>query len=224
MAYVAITSTLQSEVSSTIENMRNAELSTMKRPQDRATEIANSEAVAILVRNRLWEPIEHLRPQLEQYSRTQLVRILADVAHPDNGDLRFSFSNDLYLKSVPCIYETRAATDPYNARTTDVAIDAEDVPELLTWVEECAAFAEANKRWDAVKKQVTEFLQSCKSLNEAVRLWPDVIRYIPQPYLDRLKQKVEKVVEASKALDALRKMDFDQINTSTVLARMAGAK
>jgi len=67
-------------------------------------------------------------------------------------------------------------------------------------------------------------VSKCKSLNEAIKLWPDVQRYVPKQFLDRVAKKAEKSAgAASQGAEALKGIDVDMVNTSVVLARMAGA-
>ena len=79
-------------------------------------------------------------------------------------------------------------------------------------------------RWAAVQTQVSGFLNACKSLNEALKLWPDLRRYVGAEYLAKVAEKAEKPVkDQSAALARLAAMDMENIAVSNVLARMAGA-
>ena len=66
-----------------------------------------------------------------------------------------------------------------------------------------------------------KFLEACKSLNEGLKLWPDLKYYIPEQYLKKVAEKVEKKKRPSEALDALKEIDVDQIVANAVMARMA---
>lgn len=81
-------------------------------------------------------------------------------------------------------------------------------------------------RWDSVSRQIAAFVDPCKSLNEALKLWPALARYVSKEYLDKVSEKA-KVAPALKALSpamaALAAMDMETITQSTVLARMAGS-
>jgi hypothetical protein len=76
-------------------------------------------------------------------------------------------------------------------------------------------------RWDNTENKIVEFLQSCKSLNEAVKLWPDVTLYVEKCDIDRMGVKREKVKE-SKALEALKELDTDALVSNAVISRMSG--
>jgi DNA polymerase elongation subunit (family B) len=105
----------------------------------------------------------------------------------------------------------------------DLKIDTGLHPLLIEARDLAVLRRECSKRWTKVQDQVLKFLGSCKSLNEAIKLWPDVRRYIPKDYLKRVDTKVEKTKTKSSGADALAGMDMDMVNTSLVLARMAGA-
>jgi hypothetical protein len=52
-----------------------------------------------------------------------------------------------------------------------------------------------------------------------------VVRYVPKQYIDKMNVKTEKQEKkASSAMEALKAIDMDAVNASTVLARMAGAR
>jgi len=83
---------------------------------------------------------------------------------------------------------------------------------------------ETETRWQKIRVQVLEFLGSCKSLNEALKLWPDLRRYVGAEYLARIDQKQEKEKrDPSAAIAKLKAMDLETIAASTVTARLAGA-
>jgi hypothetical protein len=68
---------------------------------------------------------------------------------------------------------------------------------------------------------VLSFLQHCKSLNEALKLWPDIRIYIPQRYLDKAETVTKKAKAAeSTALEHLKSIDTDNAVASAVMLRM----
>jgi uncharacterized protein with von Willebrand factor type A (vWA) domain len=86
--------------------------------------------------------------------------------------------------------------------------------------------ADINSRWKKVQNDVSKFLESCKSLNEAVKLWPDIKLYVPEQYLKRLNESVareKKQQEANAALEALQSIDTDFAVAAAVGARLAQA-
>jgi len=95
--------------------------------------------------------------------------------------------------------------------------------EFQTCYEYAQRVKEINTRWKKVIDQVSEFMQSCKSLNEALKLWPDLRVYIPKTHLERIEKKSERKASESTAAEVLSRIDTDQIQASAVIARMSGA-
>jgi hypothetical protein len=65
-------------------------------------------------------------------------------------------------------------------------------------------------------------LGACKSLNEALKLWPDVRIYIPKEFLERVERKVERTTNSGGA-EAIKKVDTDAAVSAAAIARMMGA-
>jgi hypothetical protein len=223
MAYVAITDRLVNDVATKISRMETAELNAMPNPASLKTDIGNDPAIQTKAVEKLWEPVADLRERLEPFNRTVTLRVkVLDRTENAAGESVTSllFEHD-FQATVPCTTKIEEGYYPRAKVTMYSDID----PRCAVIAEQTTARREAEVRWAAVAKQVTEFLRSCKSLNEAVKLWPDVARYIDKSDLERLEKNAPKAQkEVSKAMEALKAMDLDAINASTVLARMAGAK
>ena len=113
---------------------------------------------------------------------------------------------------------------PCVVNTEVVHLTAEAHPLIKEYIDALIIKNEAVARWDGVKLQITSFLESCKTVNKALKLWPDVQRYIPKEYITRVNAVTEKAASShNTALDALKNINMDAVTTSTVLARMAGA-
>jgi sugar-specific transcriptional regulator TrmB len=92
--------------------------------------------------------------------------------------------------------------------------------DFLKWSKEMSAI---EARWLKVRKQIVNFLKSCKSLNEALKLWPDVRIYIPDEFIKRVERKVEREVSISKAASALANVDTDAAISAAMTARLMGS-
>ena len=105
-----------------------------------------------------------------------------------------------------------------------VSVDDPRLPEeIKAMVHKLRERKEIERRWNTVRNNVCEFLESCKSLNEAIKLWPDVEHYIPKEYVERVLQKREKSASESKAAEVLGSIDTQELTAAAVIARMAGA-
>lgn len=96
-------------------------------------------------------------------------------------------------------------------------------PEFAEYLASVIASDEIKQRWDKIRLQVLTFLDECKSLNEALKLWPQVNMYVPKEYLDRVAEKGEAKPKESRAADALKNLDTNLAVSSAVIARMSGA-
>jgi hypothetical protein len=91
--------------------------------------------------------------------------------------------------------------------------------DYLKWSKEMATI---EMRWGKVREQIVAFLKSCKSLNQALKLWPDVRIYIPDEFIKRAERKVEREVTMSRAANALANVDTDAAISAAMTARMMG--
>ena len=219
MAYAAITKTLINEVESKIRNMRAAEINSMGHANNVLEYIAADPVFRSQMIDLLWEPERDLRARLQQYNKKATVMVTATNVR-ENG-LEQIAQVQFQADDVPVI----AKFSGYAQDRVLMTVGAAAHPRLPEAFDLMVNHTEANNRWNAVNEQVVSFLNNCKSANEAMKLWPDVARYFPKETIDKVNQKTEKAVRGeSNALEALKALDFDSINTSTVLARMAGAQ
>lgn len=226
MAYAAITETLKNDVTNKIRSMKVAEMNTMPDPDAVMAKIAENTELHDNAVNLLWAQTEpDLYPRLEKYNKTASIKFKFRVPaeYSKNGHTTREVTSLFPCKQVvPCMVETSSG---YGSRTEGITeINFTASPLFAEYAEVYKNRVECIERWDAVIKQVNNFLASCKSANEAVKLWPDVARYLPKATIDKINEKSTKQAkDVSSALAALQAIDMDQVNTSTVLARMAGA-
>jgi hypothetical protein len=227
MAYAAITSGLKQEVRSKIQQLKNVEIITLKDHDHVEEQITSSPLIQEALLTLMWESTEpDLRDRLEKYNRDCVVKFKftmpAEYSH--NGtEERVKECRATASKGIPCLVEISTGYNQSTAKT--YSVDFHSDPLFAEYADAFKNRRECSKRWEAVETQVLNFLDSCKSVNEALKLWPDVARYLPKHAIDKVNLKAEKQVkEVSDALKALGAIDMDAVNTSTVLARMAGAR
>jgi hypothetical protein len=222
--YVPITKPLKDEVFRTIDRLQRAEAATATPHQTLFTEVVRDPVVQANIINLLWAPETDLRARLSKYDQPRTVYVnFKDLEPTENPDGSVSIKETNLRVSVnlevPCFCGNSSIH-----LEVPVGIDPR-MAEVLRLVK---IESEIKTRWENVKQQVLNFLESCKSLNEAVKLWPDIKRYLPADAIEKLERKTERAAKAvegeSDALKALRNIDMDAVNTSTVLARMAGAR
>jgi len=220
MSYVSISRDLTLEVSNFITGLANTELNSMSNFDRIVEDINKDESFKQMLDNIMWGEYIDLQPRLETFSLKGRIDLQIACTRTIADGTFDTFTTELRVNNVSVPVTSKAK---FGYGYMELPIDAEMHPLLLEARELALLRRECSKRWEKVKEQVTKFLGSCKSLNEAIKLWPDVRRYVPTEYLKRVDTKVEKAKTKSSGADALAGMDMDMVNTSLVLARMAGA-
>lgn len=220
MAYVAITKNLIETVRNNINRLRNTEIGALITESQQKAQIVADPVFLALVIDTLWAPMTHLRAQLEPYNKNRTIRV--SVLLTSGRDVTVEFAKT----PVPCF---AVELDPayYGGSPIELRMGEDAHPKFVDIGTAAEALAEAHARWNVMDKQVCAFLKNCKSLNEAVKLWPDVVRYIDADSIERMNAKSERAKQVARgesdALAALKAIDMDAVHTSNVLARMAGA-
>lgn len=226
MAHVAISRDFIARVESKITIMRNAELNALgHEPQ-----ISLSPDSPILL-NAVWGENLHLRTQLPKAWKST------------TGNLRLTFNTkttqDKTTKEGAVIQEPVSyqfnVTSPgdtiFELPPNDYwhslhEVKAEDLshPDISKIVEYGNAKTEIEYRWIEVGKKVVGFFQSCKSMKEAVTLWPDCKVYINDEDIERFEKKVVKSAsQDSEAAKVLAGLNTDELMGAAVVARLSGA-
>lgn len=214
MAYVAISNSLMDEVRSKIGRMKEAELDSLPKAVDTLTFSDAPHDFQKLV----WGDHFHLKDTLPDSWKRYVPELI--------GFTEFSYKertmkSRLYIKLAN---KFGSPPDQNSSYSYSFAIP-ETHPDVAPVIEYIKQTTEVSDKWSDIRSKVTAFLQNCKSLNEAVKLWPDVRIYIPQSYMDRMLVKSERTAEKiSKATEFLKQIDTDAAVAAAVGARMAGAR
>jgi hypothetical protein len=217
MAYVAISQILLSDVRQTIINKRHTEINLLTKPSQDIT-IPQDEWLT----RKLWgEHIGLINLTPHSWKR-----------HADTLRIHYKYINSaslgaslmLDLHSAQGNYELPPRSDSSWIEVTDAELVGAD-PLLTERIVQLKAYKEEHDeieaRWTKVRNDVASFLEHCKSLNEALKLWPDIRIYIPQRYLDKAETVTKKAKAAeSTALEHLKSIDTDNAVASAVMLRM----
>lgn len=83
----------------------------------------------------------------------------------------------------------------------------------------------ASIRWSETATKVTEFLKTCRSLNQAVKVWPEIVNFLPEDRRKRLeednKPKVKKERTTPAPEEFLGQIDRGQIAADLVTLKFA---
>lgn len=218
MAYVGITDKLVYSVECVMRNLCYAELAALGKENTFTDRLLADPEFKTVIDKVLWGEYIDLQPRLSKFDKTCQVVLTLPITGSDVAVCRVGFEIN-----GPC-FSKHDKGNPLVLPKMDV--DALNIYHLET-MQALHAFIDARHecktRWETAINQVNKFLNAAKSLNEAVKLWPDLRRYLDDDTLKRLDAKTERTKTASAAADVLATVDIDAINTSTVLARMAGA-
>jgi len=215
MAYVAISNQLTDEVRSKINRMKEAELSTLPP----STENLAFNSIPHDYDALIWGEHLHLRNVIPETWKRYVdeIRATADFVHNERTHkamLYIKLSNKVSAPPIPNASSYRA----------DITMP-ETHPDMVALIERNKQVLDINNKWNTLHNKIRDFLNNCKSLNEAVKLWPDVRVYIPESYMKRMLVKSERTAEKiSKASEFLKQIDTDHAIAAAVGARMAGAK
>lgn len=207
MAYVSLNPSFIDRVKAKINHMCEAEIKTLgNQPEVQVTEKSD------FFLDNVWGEHKHLHALMPSDFKN------------DFSEWRISVS--INEREFPINVPTKHMKDCYppnytwyNHHITE-KLDYPEVAPLLTYLR---AKAEILDRWDSVEEKVIGFLKECKSLNEAVKLWPDVVTYVDPDDAKRLEAKREKAETTSRAAEALAALNTDELMGAAVIARLSGA-
>lgn len=214
MAYVAISQGLREDVRRKINSLKATELNTIPANEDRQNVSFITDDHLKLVWGQHYHlmaatPNEWMKPIQRVELKSQKTFQYGDRSVTINATRTLEFNPE--IKAPP-------NSDRYGFSVTV----SSDHPDMMPLLEAGRLRAEVNSKWEKIRDQVMTFLVSCKSLNEGLKLWPDLRIYIPQNYLDRVETKVVRE-KSSAALDALKNLDTDLAVSSAVTARFMSA-
>lgn len=211
MAYVAISNNLTHEVRDNINRMENKESKTLGG-------FDNTIRGDLPVFDQpFWKQHLHLKTLIPQdwCEKLTSATLLVDFSA---GDDKPSETHHLSCNFDPPVLL------PPNGKTYNISFKmSAEIPEIAPLIERYKRVNEVEERWKKVHDQVGGFLRKCKSLNEALKLWPQIEMYIPKDYIDRANKKSERTKAGeSNAAEMLKEMDTDQLTSAAVIARMSG--
>jgi hypothetical protein len=224
MAYVAISRGLLEAVKSNIREMRRAEENALpENPVNMYGKSAARNPLEPWLEERIWENALHLKSVLPSswIAKQEKFDLVVRVQKEDGtttsvGSYRFEMPNTLY--EMPPQYRNLYAPDIVMTITSEMAA-------TNPFFKECVDYAtkrkEVDKRWDDVKTAVFDYLGKCKSLNQAIKLWPGIAHYIPKEYVERVEEKIERRAREADAQDSLKSIDTDAIEAAAVIARLS---
>jgi len=222
MATVYITKELITRVQSVIEKMRMAE---------RASDLPNIDKNCSVDASQLYNigcwgaEHVHLKDIIPKNWMQEITEANVSVRGTleDGSEIKTS----IRFTGMTMAYQ-RPATDYWNRSTSELTLDQlralpEDMPgraELLQrWDDAVLEFA-LIARWKKVSDDISNFLKKCKSLNEAVKLFPGVRMYIDRVDVERLDRKIERQSQRKQIVESV---DTEGLTAAAIAAKLAQA-
>lgn len=204
--YVGISETLLNAVRDKISTMRKKEISTTgTRPEVHVDKE--------VVERMLWGDYLDLKDKMPKQWKYVVQSVTAKMGEYGSLELNYPKSG---IVAPPVTRSSGWGTPDFS-----IEMDIND-PGLVEYKKYVETLKEINDRWDKVNEQILTFLKKCKSLNQAMKLWPQVELYIPKDYIDRINAKVDRKEQQSEAKDAVKGLDVEHLTTAAVIARMSG--
>lgn len=213
MAYVAISSELKQNVKEQIKELQRKDAGAIPAVPSSVT----LNTIPEDLKDKVWGEHRHLEAVMpkEWMVMRDDVTLKAKYVLEDSIVREASFEVNFKDTLLSCPPNTR----PYSFA---IAVD-EYYPLVAEYVVYRKKIVEVDVRWEKVRTDVMKFLENCKSLNEALKLWPDIRIYIPKQYIERVEKKAERSTPTNSALDILKGIDTDGAVAAAVGARLASA-
>jgi hypothetical protein len=210
MAYVAISQQFMNEVEAKILQMKMKEKAAI--PKQEVEQLSGTEP---FLTNAIWGEYLHLKDQMPEKWKVKTMDLNLQYA-VGTGEKRWRESE--HIKTRMPVYFPPGTDRHYPS----VAVVDTSSPNMQVRIANAIAEREVEDRWEKVKSDILAFFQTCKSVNEALKLWPQVEMYIPEAYVRRVNTKRPATERTeSAALEKLKDMDTEALTAAAVIARMS---
>lgn len=216
MAYVPTNESVISSIRSKIKELHSAELQNLIKTSNPIKSETSDPRMVDIVQRKHWGEHLPLRDTVPA----------AWLQTKDEAVINFSGFPGNYHVTVktkqPMKFQPR--TEVYHAPKIRAHADDIGDAELVKQISEfCVLRKAVSDRWEAVVNQVVTYLRTCKSLNEAVKHYPDIRLFCPPDIISRLDKKVEKAERSTAAASQVATMDTSLISASAVAASLASS-
>jgi len=187
MAYVAISSALVNSTQNNIIKMRDKEKETVPSVAERISTHNKDANLELLV----WGNHLHLRDQMPDDWKAMVNRVCARVYYEwaEGKQAQFDFT----FECADPMEVPRTDNHSYYGHQIKVENNTHLLPQQARDAIEYNKFLRVtDDKWSDIKSKVTQFLESAKSLNEALKLWPALSLYISDSYIDRVNNNTKR--------------------------------
>lgn len=227
MAYVAISKDLIERVKSNIRHMNRSEV-VSSCPTIAVGKSVSKDASALFTRG-CWGARAHLLeliPKDDWCSPLTSVDIYVygsttvnDVLHNVRTGIRFTDLTNAWGQPERNSYYPYTRCDFHIDDLRALPEEMAGRSELLAVYEEAVTQTGIDVRWAKIMSDMVEFLHKCKSLNEAIKLFPAVKMYVDKHDIERMERKVERAPRQDLTAD----VDTDGITAAAIAVKLMGA-
>lgn len=108
-------------------------------------------------------------------------------------------------------------------RTDNFTVEPDIHPAVRKAFDTSKSLLSIKEKWKAVHEKVTQFLESTKSVNEAVKLWPELRTFLAVEDQQRLDKEGTTKKARESRIDEARKL-LAEIDTQSIVADVVGIK
>lgn len=215
MAYVAISAALINATQNNIIKMRDKEKETVPSVAERISTHNKDANLELLV----WGNHLHLRDQMPEEWKATVNRVCARIHYEWAEERKASF--DFTFECADPIEVPRTDNHSYYGHQIKVDATSHLLPQQARDAIEYNKFLRVtDDKWSDIKSKVTQFLESAKSLNEALKLWPALSLYISDAYIDRVNNNTKREKVASKAEEIMASISIDDLTAAAVASKL----
>lgn len=154
-------------------------------------------------------------PKDDQPRLPVMLTVLTDVYARPNSDTDYGHGG--YIAKVSTSLSNFVATRSQESCPPGV-------DEIIEYCSQQKEVRDIQARWEGIKSQVTTFLGKCSSLNEAVKVYPNIRLYVPKsPYLHKLDQEVAPRKQVLKEKAAVL-LDTEALTAAAIGAKLSGVE
>lgn len=226
MAYVAISGDLISRVRSKIVTMRNSEVTQTVPNIDKTCAIDAS----YLFNKGCWgEHIDLLEKIPKEWltQRSDMIVTVVGKADVEGAAVPVELRASLGFSGMTAAYARPARDSYYDNTKSQYSLDQLNAlpdatvgkAELLQRWRDTIEREAINRKWGKIEHDIVGFLEKCKSLNEAVKLFPGLKMYVDKDDIARMEKKV---VRAPRE-ELVAGFDTEGATAAVVAARLMGA-
>lgn len=156
-------------------------------------------------------PKEWCTERRDDYSKK--CEVYLDSVDPDGESIGIKVNLTGANKSV--------LAPPDSGSYTHYKVPYDICPEVQGFFDKQSQAKKIQAKWSKVDDDVTKFLESTKSLNAALKAWPEVRTFIPKDYLERIDKKAERSAAQTAAQNALAEIDREGAVAAATVAALA---